>query len=109
MFWRSDLAVIYALPSDGPYSRFDDTWDDSQPAYLCPDLGPSQTPPTPQRGFGKVWCDQPQIRQLLGKATSQERPFEATLQTFETGLIFQTDQASTFILESGSNNWERIK
>jgi len=52
MFWRSDTAEIYALPQNQTYARFDDTWDESQPAYSCPDLAPSQTPPTPQRGFG---------------------------------------------------------
>jgi hypothetical protein len=40
------------LPQNQTYARFDDTWDESQPAYSCPDLAPSQTPPTPQRGFG---------------------------------------------------------
>ena len=109
MFWRSDDASIYVLPTGQPYARFDDTWDESQPAYSCPELFPPQTPPTPQRGFGKVWCNQPQVRQLLGSATGQERLFEATLETFDGGLIFRTDQGATYMLRSRSNEWEQVE
>ena len=109
MFWRSDIRLIYVLPSKHPYARFEDTWDDSQPPYSCPDSFPAETPPTPKRGFGKVWCDpaQPLVRKLLGNAVTEERPFDATLQEFDTGLIFQTDQGMTYILESQLNTWDR--
>ncbi|MFN8457020.1 MAG: hypothetical protein U0401_20535 [Anaerolineae bacterium] len=109
MFWRSDTRSIYVLPFNQPYASFADTWDESQPVYLCPEFGPPQTPPTPQRGFGKIWCAQPQLRQLLGRATGQERPFAALIQEFATGLILQTDQGVIYIFENGSNRWEEIK
>jgi photosystem II stability/assembly factor-like uncharacterized protein len=108
MFWRADNAQIYALATGGDYLRFDDTWDESQPAYACPDLGPSETPPTPQRGFGKVWCSQPRVRELLGNATSQEQAFEATLQPFDAGLLFDTAGGALYILEGQSLKWERV-
>lgn len=108
MFWRSDTADIYVFPAGQPYARFDDTWEESQPVYSCPDLSPSQTPPTPHRGFGVIWCREPQIREKLGNATSQERPFDATLQEFGSGLIFRTDQRVTYILESQPNSWEQV-
>jgi photosystem II stability/assembly factor-like uncharacterized protein/DNA-binding beta-propeller fold protein YncE len=109
MFWRSDTTDIYVLPSGQPYARFDDTWDEGKPIYSCPDLSPSQTPPTPHRGFGVIWCRDPQVRQNLGNATSQERLFDATLQEFDSGLIFKTDQGATYVLESRSNGWEQVK
>ena len=109
MFWRGDTTAIYALPTGAPYARYDDTWNDSQPAYSCPASAPSQTPPTPQRGFGKVWCTQPAVRQALGNATSAERGFAAQVQDFDAGLIFKTDQGITYILESRSNTWEQAK
>jgi photosystem II stability/assembly factor-like uncharacterized protein/DNA-binding beta-propeller fold protein YncE len=109
MFWRADTAQIYVLPTGQTYSRFDDTWDENQPAYTCPDLGPSQTPPTPQRGFGKVWCSQPRVRELLGNATSQEQAFEAALQAFDAGLIFDTPRGAVYILEGQSFKWERVE
>lgn len=109
MFWRGDTRHIYALPLAHPYARFDDAWDESQPIYSCPDLFPSQTPPTPHRGFGLVWCNQPLVRKLLGNATSSEGLFEATLQEFETGLIFKMDSDVTYILESGMYGWEQVE
>jgi hypothetical protein len=109
MFWRGDTSEIYALPLAQPYARFDDTWDESQPAYACPDLAPSQTPPTPQRGFGKAWCKQPLVREGLGDATGGERLFDATLQEFDSGVIFRTDRGLTYILERDSNRWEQAE
>ncbi|GAB4526387.1 MAG: hypothetical protein Kow0063_00580 [Anaerolineae bacterium] len=110
MYWRSDTSQILVFVRGQPYAYvFDDTWDESQPAYSCPDITPPQTPPTPQRGFGKVWCNQPMIRQSIGNATSQERLFEATLQEFETGLIFETDQGVRYIWEGQLNEWERLE
>jgi hypothetical protein len=49
------------------------------------------------------------VRQFLGAVTSGERLFEATLQEFDSGLIFETDQGIRYILESRSNGWERIE
>ncbi len=109
MFWRSDTTEIYALPTGAPYAHFDDTWDESQPTYSCPDLFPTQTPPTPQRGFGKVWCNHPQVRKLLGQATSPERLVGTTIQEFEAGLIFGTDQGAVYILENRPNDWEQVE
>jgi photosystem II stability/assembly factor-like uncharacterized protein/DNA-binding beta-propeller fold protein YncE len=109
MFWRSDTADIYVLPSGQPYARFDDTWDEGEPIYSCPDLSPSQTPPTPHRGFGMIWCRNPQVRQNLGSATSQERLYDAALQEFDSGLILKIDQGATYVLESRSHGWEQVE
>jgi photosystem II stability/assembly factor-like uncharacterized protein len=110
MYWRSDTRQILVFIRGQLFAQvFEDTWEESQPAYSCPDLAPSQTPPTPQRGFGKVWCKQPMIRQLIGNATSGERLFDAALQEFDSGLIFETDQGVRYIMESESNSWERVE
>jgi hypothetical protein len=110
MYWRSDTRqILVFIRGQLDAQVFDDTWDENQPAYSCPDLAPLQTPPTPQRGFGKVWCNQPMIRQLIGNATSGERLFDAAFQEFDSGLIFETDQGVRYILESESNSWERVE
>ncbi|RME76309.1 MAG: hypothetical protein D6784_06165, partial [Chloroflexi bacterium] len=103
MFWRSDTATIYVFAGDQPLGRFADTWDDSQPAYTCPEAGPLETPPTPQRGFGKVWCTEPEVRQRLGWAVSGETAFEAVVQEFETGLIFGLPSGEGIVFSTGSS------
>lgn len=107
MFWRGDKAAIYVLPDDHTFARFADTWTDSLPAYSCPEAGPPQTPPTPQRGFGKVWCEQPEVRRALGNATGGEQAYEAVVQEFDTGLIFEVKGKGIYILQEGANSWEQ--
>ena len=110
MFWRSDTRAIYVLPARAPFSRYQDSWDESQPEYTCADdQTPAQTPPTPHRGFGKVWCLEPSVRQQLGNATSQEHVWHVTLQEFESGLVFATEAGALFVLEDGSGNWEQFE
>jgi hypothetical protein len=109
MLWRGDTATIIALPAGQWYREFKDTWNESQPIYSCPDLAPAQTPPTPQRGFGKIWCDEPELRDFLGQATGEEHPFTASIQSFERGLIFSTDQGITYIFEGFQPGWERLE
>ena len=110
MFWRSDTRDIYVLPARAPFSRYQDSWDESQPEYTCADdQTPAQTPPTPHRGFGKVWCMEASVRQQLGNATSEERVQRVTLQEFEGGLVFATEAGALFVLEERSGNWEQIE
>lgn len=109
MLWRGDTATIFALPFGQLAREFDDSWAEGQPAYSCPELGPAQTPPIPQRGFGQVWCAEPDLRQRLGQATAQERGFSAQLQVFERGLIFANDLGATYILKGFGPGWERLE
>jgi photosystem II stability/assembly factor-like uncharacterized protein len=73
------LATFFA---DGSWRRYDDTSGDgeSQPVVI---------PPTgmlaPERGFGKVWREQPAIREGLGWALRDERPFIGAVQLFDSG------------------------
>jgi len=110
MFWRSDTRVIYVIPAKMPYATYQDTWTDTQPEYTCPDSYPRQTPPTPKRGFGQVWCDPANalVRKLLGNATSDERAFEGQLQEFDSGMILKTDRGVVYILENRLNGWEEV-
>lgn len=109
MLWRSDTATIIALPFGQLAREFSDPWQEGQPAYSCPDLGPARTPPTPQRGFGRVWCAEPELRQRLGQAVTEERPFTAQLQVFERGLILANDVGGIYILKGFGPGWERLE
>ncbi len=109
MFWRSDNVTIYVLPTGQPYAEIGDTWDGSQPPYSCPDLAPSQTPPTPQRGFGKVWCNEPGVRQQLGAALGPETPFDGVAQDFEQGTVFELAGETRYLLTGKEGQWEMLE
>ncbi len=77
MIWQKDAKKIYVFAKDagtagtlGRWQVFDDTWTDGQEAGG----GAAPVPNLflPQRGFGKVWREQPGIQQLLGYATTKD-------------------------------------
>jgi hypothetical protein len=74
---------IAAGPQDPPYAVFTDTWYEGEPV----DNG--LTPPPgcyePQRGFGKLWREHPEVRAQLGWAIAPEQPGAATHQPWSAG------------------------
>jgi hypothetical protein len=58
---------------------------------------PPQSPPTPRRGFGAMWCDIPEIRNGLGNATDAERGFTGVMQRFENGSMLRTDSGAVYV------------
>jgi len=94
MFWR-DTREIYVLgmnairtqnaPSD-VFWRFPDTWTESLPASDPAIVAPSGFS-QPVRGFGYVWRSNPQVRETLGWAMSNEQPIESVFQPFERGWM----------------------
>jgi len=103
MIWSDQIGwypqpVVYVFYDDTTYQRFEDTFD---PA-VDPVSG-GETPPKglvePVLGFGKVWRDQPRVRQTLGWATAGETPGDGRFQMFSGGnmvWIGQTDQTYVF-------------
>jgi hypothetical protein len=91
MYWLDTPSgpVIYALAvqrgAHVSYQGFVDTWRAGDPVTV------GLNPPTglyePARGFGKVWRDNPEIRQLLGWALEPERAVSASFQAFEHGMV----------------------
>jgi sugar lactone lactonase YvrE len=107
MFWREDTRQIYALHSEGTWEVFHDTWTEDQPKYSCPDVAPSQSPPTPLRGFGKVWCEQlggPTA--AIGWATDRELGFpDDRWVVCERGMMLWSDQWGILVLY-GDGTWQ---
>lgn len=70
---------IYVFGNDGQLSLFPDTWSADDPANV-----PEQEPPTglfqPVGGFGKVWRENPAVRDRLGWGTAEETLYNATYQ-----------------------------
>lgn len=89
MLWFSDEQRIYVLFPDGSWQAFDDTWAEDEPTFSCNPLGgePS-SPPLPRRGFGKLWCEQPELQTVLGTVPREERLCQhAVVQRFELGRL----------------------
>jgi plastocyanin len=80
---RSGLAsegpLIFVFYEDGRWLRFEDTWTTAEPER-DPDLVPPEGMVQPQRGFGKVWGNNPQVREALGWASRPEQAFEGAYQ-----------------------------
>lgn len=107
MIWVASLgslpqSTIYALFNNGTYQRFNDTWTDG----VDPVSGGAVPPEgliEPVRGFGKVWRDNPAVRDTLGWATSPENGGSAQVQAFERGEMVNVSQAGqTYILIAGA-------
>ncbi|MFN3763455.1 MAG: hypothetical protein ACK4WK_09690, partial [Anaerolineae bacterium] len=104
MFWREDTDRIAVLYGNGSWALYRDIWNEGDPEYSCPEIAPSQCPPTPRRGFGKIWCTYPAVRQGLGRATDYERGFHGTVQDFDRGSILRTDTGETVVM-FGDGSW----
>lgn len=82
------FVIIYGPNNTVSYRRFDDTWSEGQPENSG--LTPPQGLVEPSRGFGKIWREQPGIRDALGWALESEQGVIMNYQAFERGAIFQT-------------------
>ena len=106
MFWRQDTVQIIVLYNTGVWENYTDTWREGDPEFSCLQLAPSTSPPTPKRGFGKVWCLHANVRTGLGQATAIEQGFDATIQDFASGTLLRTDTGQIYILYT-DRTWMR--
>ncbi|MDH4137854.1 MAG: toll/interleukin-1 receptor domain-containing protein [Anaerolineae bacterium] len=100
MFWREDNREIYVVYRSG-WSTCRDTWD-GQDEYSCPETGaPSQSPPTPKRGFGKVWCELGGPNATIGSALEAEEGYTMQITAFGNGDMEVLDpKPRAFILRA---------
>jgi hypothetical protein len=109
MVWRGDTRRAYVFYKDGAWQEFADTWAEGQPEYGCIDAyTPAQTPPTPHRGFGKVWCEQPGVRDRLGAALQDEIGNDRAVQDFENGamLLIPERSGKPIVLSRDGSKWQ---
>ena len=88
--------------TSGEYFRwaaYDDTWREGQAEYSC---GAPPSPPTPIRGFGRVWCTQAGVRDGLGWAKEAEHLIGAQVQSFTNGMILGTGWRTWVLFYDGS-------
>lgn len=120
MVWVDDLgpggeAGIYVLYDDDVFSPrwdfFTDAWEEGEP--LC-DVG--EAPPglyQPERGFGKLWCEQESVRDRLGWATEPETGgYETAVQRDSapkyTTLYVRAADGNVWKLLPERSGWEKI-
>ncbi len=101
MFWRQPIDAAQALVaySSGRWVVYPSPpFQEGDPEYACTDANtPASSPPTPRRGFGKMWCEIPEIRNGLGNAIDAERGYNGNMQTFDNGFMLYNDAGSTFV------------
>jgi hypothetical protein len=106
MLWRQDNAVIYVLTNDGRWAQYDDLWREGDAEFTC---GQPHNPPTPVRGFGRVWCDHAAVQEKLGAATAAEiGDAGGRAQDFVNGMLLTAPDGSTFVLVGESATWRRV-
>lgn len=107
MIWVSSLGAqsqpaIFALYNNGTYQRFNDTFTEG----VDPDSSGAQPPAgmlEPVRGFGKVWRENPPVRDTLGWATSGESGGSAQVLLFERGAMVSASQTNQiYIMTTGA-------
>jgi hypothetical protein len=79
MIWLEESDAIIVFFDDGRWQRFEDTWSEGEPEN-DPTIAPPEGRFQPIRGFGKLWRQQPDLRQALGWALGVELGFESASQ-----------------------------
>jgi hypothetical protein len=98
MLWFGEENTIYVLFPEGQYKTYADTWNEAtDPTYTCNPLNwEEDSPPLPRRGFGKVWCSDPVVRETLGPVAREERLCQHTvMQRFANGRLLACFEDAT--------------
>ncbi|HVO43465.1 MAG TPA: hypothetical protein VMT34_12620 [Aggregatilineales bacterium] len=102
MLWVSQFGdvptrMIYALYSNATYQRYEDTWVEHVDPETTGEIAPAGFF-TPARGFGKVWHNNPVVKNGLGWAKGTEVGTQGQIQRFERGeMLFVASLGQTFI------------
>lgn len=100
MYWRDDNDRIYAVYSNGTWASYADIWNEGDPEFSCET--PS-SPPTPRRGFGKIWCTYGNVRNGLGDAIEAERGENGIVQEFENGFMLRASSGKIYTFYNGGS------
>lgn len=106
MLWRGDTDTIYVLTYDGRWTSYPNAWREGDPEFSCGEADPLITP---LRGFGRVWCDHPDLRVALGAVTAAEiGDSGSTVQEFVNGTILAAPFGDLFVLEGEAGTWRLV-
>lgn len=106
MLWRGDKDTIYVLTRDGRWTSYSNEWRAGDPEFSCGETDPLVTP---VRGFGRVWCDHPAVREALGAITAAEiGDSGSTAQEFVNGTILLAPFGDLFVFEGEAGTWRLV-
>ncbi len=117
MIWFQADNVIYVFDDDrgrdgAPSLQFVDTWTPDEPES-DPSIIPPQGLYQPIRGFGKVWRNEPRVREQLGWALAPEHGFDGAYQRgwapyygWMTAYLRTADSRTIRMYRSGG--WEYV-
>jgi len=112
MLWLSWEDQIYTLFPDGIWWATVDDWTEDMPDFTCnPLAGDPTSPPLPRRGFGKVWCDNPDVRDKMGTISVEERLCQhSVIQMFENGRVIACFEDATirYFQLFNDNTWQAV-
>jgi len=96
MLWRADTREILALRADGRWSLHQDSYQEGE---KLSEAGPApQGKLVPERGLGKLWREQPDLREGFGWATVAEQPVPGGIQQFSGGTMLWTSDRVIYVL-----------
>ena len=112
MLWRDSSDSAYVLFDDGTWLRSQDHFVEGRdPEYSC---GVHQSPPSPRRGFGKVWCFYPGVRDKIGNALEREVGYGMAgggpaemFQDFEGGMMYKSNHFNAIYVLFDNGTWQR--
>ncbi len=88
MIWRGDTQQIYVIFSDRTWAVFPDKFKEGD-VENDPNLRVPQGKLQPVRGFGKIWRENPAVRDKLGWATAKEQGISSPIHLFEHGFMIR--------------------
>jgi hypothetical protein len=116
MLWREDLGQIYVVYDNGSWAQYprglEDIYNENyDKEFSCESPA---SPPSPRRGFSKVWCAHYDVHIGLGNATEYEQGFCMdgggdceTFQDFAHGFMYRSNRFNTLYLFLPDGTWKK--
>ncbi len=96
MFWVQPVNQIWVLETtgegQGTWTVYEDTYSEGEPA-TDPNIEAPEGLIQPERGFGKLWRENPTVRDILGWAVTPEFGFVSTYRYIPGGEVVDGEYA----------------
>lgn len=106
MIWVGSQDSIYVIYNDGSWARYADNFEEGM-AERDPAIFPPGGKLQPERGFGKLWREQPEVRERIGWALAPEAPADVQVHPFERGVMLRLGVAAYALAGEEGGTWLR--